>query len=131
MRLLGIDYGTKRIGLALSDEGGTFAFPEKVLNNTKSALGEIGKLAIERKVERIVLGESLDFKGKPNPVMTEITAFKKALEELLDIPVAFQNELLSSAQARREGNDLSKPVDSSAAALILQSYLDEHNQKSA
>lgn len=124
MRLLGIDYGTKRIGLALSDEGKVFAFPEKVLDNTKDAIDEIVQLVAAKEVEKIVLGESLDFTGKPNPVMTEITKFKGMLEERVEIPVVLQNELLSSAMARREGHLEGQPIDASAAALILQSYLD-------
>lgn len=124
MRLLGIDYGTKRIGLALSDEGGTFAFPEAIIDTNKAALGILGKLVIEKEVSKIIIGESRDFKGNENPVMKEIAAFKKALEELLDIPVILWSEMLSSAHARREGSEKGVHVDSAAAALILQNYLD-------
>ncbi len=124
MRYLGIDYGTKRIGIAISDEDGSIAFPEAIIDTNKESLGIIGKLVIEKKAEKIILGESRDFKGNENPVMKEIAAFKKALEELLDVPVILWSEILSSAHARREGSEKGALVDASAAALILQNYLD-------
>jgi putative Holliday junction resolvase len=123
MRYMGIDYGTKRIGIALSDESGTLAFPEVVLLNSDDTLPSIAKLVQERSVGQIVLGESLDYKNRPNALMTSIEYFKEELSKLIPIPVAYQPEQMSSMAAERfQGkNDKS---DASAAAIILQWYLD-------
>ena len=120
---MGIDYGTKRIGIALSDESGTLAFPELVISTSGSAPHDVAKLVHERAVGQVVLGESLDYKNRPNAVMTSISYFKEELEKLVDIPVVYQPEQMSSALAERfQGkNDKS---DASAAAVILQWYLD-------
>ena len=123
MRYMGIDYGTKRIGIALSDESGTLAFPEVVLLNSDDALPSISQLVKERSVGQIVLGESLDYKNRPNALMTSIEYFKEELTKLIDIPVAYQPEQMSSMAAERfQGKHANS--DASAAAIILQWYLD-------
>jgi len=68
MRYLGIDYGTKRVGLALSDEDGRMAFPESVVPNTRKLLATVAKLCTLRGVEEVVIGESRDYKGNENAV---------------------------------------------------------------
>lgn len=125
-RLLGIDYGTKYVGLAVSDEGGTLAFPLVVLPNGKHLGAEIGKVCEEKEVKEIILGESKDFSGKENPVQKKILEFKEKLEAALNIPIHFEPEALSSAQARNLGGS-GEHNDASAAAIILQSYLDKHH----
>ena len=70
MRLLGIDYGHKKVGLALSDEGGRFAFPHNTWPNDKFLVGKIKELCARK--DWIVVGESLDLSGRPNPLMREI-----------------------------------------------------------
>lgn len=122
MRYLGIDYGSKRIGLALSDEGGRLAFPAMTVASGPKALREIDALIKKEKVEKIILGESRDFKGAPNVIQEDIEQFKKDLEELAGLPSVYEPEFMTSALASRSGGD-----DSSAAALILQSYLDKQN----
>ena len=123
MRYLGIDYGTKRVGTALSDEGGKFAMPHKVLQNTKTLLEDINNIICENEVEVVILGESKDFKGKDNKVMGKIRVFKDQIENNLGKKVIFEPEFLTSHQAEsiQGKHDL---LDASAAALILQSYLD-------
>ncbi len=146
MRYLGIDYGAKRIGLALSDENGKMAFAYGVIANQgiKKVSAEIKKICAENSVGKIVLGKSLNYKGDANPIMAEIEPFKTALEKETGLPVIYQNETLTSAEARRPlGGERKRPptlskrrsptkekqamtkVDASAAALILQSYLDK------
>ena len=124
MRYLGIDYGTKRVGVALSDEGGTMAFPELVLLNSKDLPKDIASMVKERGVGEVVLGESLDYNNRPNALMTSISYFKEELEKLIDVPVSYAPEQMSSMAAERfQGkSDLS---DASAAAIILQWYLDK------
>jgi putative Holliday junction resolvase len=126
MKYLGIDYGTKRVGIALSDEGATFALPLKVLPNSKNnhdLLDSINEVVCDNEVKTIVLGESKDFKGEDNKIMDKIREFKEVLENKLQIPVILEPEFLTSHAAEQfQGkNDMH---DASAAALILQSYLD-------
>lgn len=139
MKHLAIDYGSKRVGVAVSDESGTFAFPFKVLKNDMELIDTIHNICGEENVSAIVLGESTDLSGKPNKVMGSIEEFKRNLEGELDIPVYFQKEFMTTIEARgRKGKEVNnarkekKPeqdhVDASAAALILQRYLDKKNQ---
>jgi putative Holliday junction resolvase len=137
MKYLGIDYGTKRIGLATSDGGGSIAFPYSTVKAGREALSEIDGVIKKEEVERIVLGESHNFKGEPNAVMENIEQFKKDLEEVTGLTVEYEAEFLSSATAARqfEGDfgRKDKPsqekLDASAAAVILQSYLDKNKNK--
>ncbi len=122
MLLLGIDYGTKRIGVAISSEEGGMAFPLAVLVNDGSVLEKLKMLCDERKIDAIVIGESRDLSGKPNPLMKNITAFKLLLENETNLPVYLEPEFFTSAEAERlQGKGALH--DASAAALILKSYL--------
>ena len=140
MRHLAIDYGSKRVGTAISDDGGTMAFPYKVLQNNTELVDTIHNICGEEDVSAIVLGESHDLSGKPNKIMGSIEEFKHKLEAELDLPIYFQQEFMTTIEARgREGkgqNNARKTQkekqiqsDASAAALILQRYLDKKNQK--
>ena len=121
MRILGIDYGTKRIGVAVSDEARQFALPLVVVKNTELAVKEIVEIARQHEATEIVMGESRNYRQEPNMIFEESVAFKKQLEDLGFI-VHLELEFMTSVQAERlQGkNDMS---DASAAALILQSYL--------
>lgn len=123
MKILGIDYGTKKAGLAISDEGGRIAFPLSVVPTAK-LLEVVQNICKTEPVGSIILGESKDFSGAPNPVMEKISAFKKELEENIGLPVILEPEFLTSKQARNI-SDSGAMNDSSAAALILQSALDK------
>ncbi|MFA7315560.1 MAG: Holliday junction resolvase RuvX [Candidatus Paceibacterota bacterium] len=138
MKHLGIDYGSKRVGIALSDEGGRMAFPQTILPNDLSLIPSIVSLCQNEEVSAIVLGESHDLSGEPNKIMGSIEEFKRNLEAELDLPIYFQKEFMTSMEARgrvgKEGNNARKvtkekkgAVDASAAALILQRYLDKKN----
>ncbi len=128
MRYLGIDYGTKRIGLAISDEGGTMAFPYSILENSKGSLGEIKTICAHESVETVIIGESVGYKGQPNIVKKEIDKFIVALRKVVDMPIIEEREFLSTQQARFYQTKR-KHVDDSAAAIILQSYLDRKNNR--
>ena len=123
MRTLGIDFGSKRIGIALSDEGGDFALPYGVVENNEHLIREIRELCVINNVGEVVVGDSKDFKGEDNTIMEEITPFVEKLREVLGVPVELHPEFMTSSQAERlQGkNDM---LDASAAALILSSYLD-------
>lgn len=128
VRYLGIDYGTKRIGVAISDEGGALAFPYVILENSKGSIGEIRTICAHESVEKIVIGESVDYKGQPNIVKKEIDKFIIELRKVVDIPLIEEREFLTTQQARFYQTK-KKHVDDSAAAIILQSYLDRKNNK--
>jgi putative Holliday junction resolvase len=132
MKYLGIDYGIKRIGVAVSDDTGSIAFPLTTVNAGPDALQNIDNLIRENKIEKIVMGESRNFKNEPNEVMEDIEQFKKDIAELTQLPVAYEKEFFTSTQAARQftpdGSRKEAPsqekLDASSAALILQSYLD-------
>ena len=123
MRYLGIDFGKKRVGVAISDESNRLAFPLSVLPNDKTLLGAIQEIIKIEKIEQIVIGESKDFQGKPNKIMGEIEKFAKILKEKTQLVIVFEPEFMTSVQAEQlQGKN--EMHDASAAAIILQSYLD-------
>lgn len=122
MKYLGIDYGTKRIGLALSDDEGRMAFPLSVFQNDGSALKQIVDLVATEKVEGIVMGESKNLGGAPNLVFEEAARLARLISEKTGIEVVFHPEMYTSYEAGRMGSD-EKLLDASAAALILNSFL--------
>ncbi len=127
MKYLCIDYGKKKVGVAISDDGGELAFPCMVVENNKNLLIEIKQACKELKISEIVMGNSLDQNGKPNPIMKDARAFAVELENTLDLPLHFEKEFMTTMHARasQEGKDV---VDDSAAALILQRFLDRKNK---
>ncbi len=133
MKYLGIDYGTKKIGLAVSDDNGSVAFPLTVVKAGAEALSQIAALIAEKGAGEVVVGESRNFAGEKNEVMEDIEQFKKDLEELTKLPVHYEREFFTSALAARQfapeeksrkANPSQENLDASAAALILQSFLD-------
>lgn len=123
MRYLGIDYGTKKVGLALSDEAGGFAFPHSILKNDRELFGVIQKICEDEKVDALVVGYSLTQHGEENDVVAVTNAFTEKLDTLLSLPVHKQNELFSSVEAHRYQTKKGDR-DDSAAAIILQRFLD-------
>lgn len=131
MRYLGIDFGKKRVGIALSDEEGKIAFPKAVYLNDDKILKRIADYCEENSVSGIVLGESKNFKGEDNPIMKDIIEFKKELEIAASLPIFMEPEFMSSSEAgkmRVEGDNV-EMLDASAAAVILQSYLSRRENK--
>lgn len=133
MRVLGIDYGRKRLGLALSDEEGILAspFPVYQRRGLDQDLTFLARLAGEKEVERIVLGLPLNMDGSLGKMANETLAFAKALQKASALPVDTFDERLTSAEAERVlvQADLSRVrrktlQDSLAAVLILQGYLE-------
>lgn len=123
---MGIDYGEKRIGIALSDEQANFAFPHSVVANDKNAIREIKKICEKNKVEKIILGQSLNYSNQPNPVMKKIELFKDSLKKEIKSSVIYQTETLTTQEAKRIQGETEK-IDASAAALILRSFIERKN----
>jgi putative transcription antitermination factor YqgF len=128
MRYLGIDYGTKKTGIALSDEGGMMGFPHSVKPTDPRLLDDLALLIKEKEVGAIVFGESTNFAGGENPVAAEAKSFAEDLHARTGVEVHFESEMFTTQAARRfpDGSRMegSPDVDSSAAALILTSYLE-------
>lgn len=136
MKFLGIDYGTKRVGIAISDEEGKIAFPNDTLANDKKLVEKIISLCKEKAVGAIVIGESNNFSGEPNPIMADVKKFIAELEKetrqtfegqklsgQAKLPVILEPEFLTTAQAKRIQGEV-EGIDASAASIILQSFLD-------
>lgn len=131
MRYLGVDYGSKRVGLALSDEAGMMGFPHAVILNTPRLVGELCALVEREKIGVIVVGDSRNFTGGENLIAKDARAFGNQISERTGVPVFFESELFTSIEARRAPEKEMKTraprrharVDASAAALILTSYL--------
>jgi putative Holliday junction resolvase len=125
MRALGIDYGTKRIGIAVSDPDGRVAFPRAVIANDHSVVDQVGAYVQDEAITVVVVGESTTLGGDRNPVQDKIDRFCDAVREHVAVPVVLEPEYFSSSQVRREQGKPGARVDAQAAAVILQSYLDK------
>ena len=125
-KYLGIDFGSKRVGLATSDDLGTMAFPHSVIPNDKNLLEEIEKIIKKENITDIVIGESKNFAGEPNKIMVEIEKFKNLLAGETKLNVFLEPEFMTSSQAEliQGKNDMH---DASAATIILQSFLDKES----
>jgi putative Holliday junction resolvase len=136
MRILAIDHGERRIGLAISDLTGTIANPLTVIQHVSRAIdaAQVATLAAEQGASLIVVGQSFDEDGQPNLAGRRAERFAGALREQTDLPVELWDESFSTQNARaaRIRMDVSKKnraghLDEIAATLILQSYLDVQN----
>ena len=125
MRYIGIDYGDKKIGLALSDEAGQFAFPKDILVNDHRAVARIAELAQHEKVVAIIVGDTRSLSGRPNTITAEADRFADALSAASGIKLIRVREAFSSAEAMRYAPNNQRHDDSAAAAIILQRFLDD------
>ncbi len=140
MKILGIDYGEKRIGLALSDISNTVARSLKVVkrNATRSWLGEIKAIVDKNKIEKIVIGLPKNMNGSIGGKGKEVLAFVKVLGKVVRVPIVTWDERLTTVSAekvlrqaelsRKKRKDI---LDKLSACIILQNYLDsiESSQK--
>jgi putative Holliday junction resolvase len=138
-RIMGIDYGTARIGVALSDELQMLAHPAETITVAKSPdpLARIAALALEKNVERIVVGLPRHMNGSAGESAGKAREFADKLRAKVDCEVRTWDERLSTVAAHRSLREAGKStrqtrgyVDQVAAQILLQSYLDslEHNQ---
>ena len=137
MRLMGLDVGDKRIGVALSDEGALIASPRETLERkgNRKDIAHLLELAAREDVSEILIGMPLSLDGSAGPQAEKVSRFVEALKAETEIKVTTWDERLSTVAAERvliEG-DMSrakrkKTIDRVAAAVILQGYLDSRQQ---
>ena len=132
-RILGIDFGTVRIGLALSDPTGTLASPlphleKKTISQINAALT---KLVETHEISRVVVGLPRNMDGSYGPAAEKVRDFISKIQGSIGIPIETQDERLTTVQASKQlsqiglnQRDLRKKIDGSSASLILQQYLD-------
>jgi len=124
MKYLGIDYGEKRVGVAISDNEAKVAFPKIVLENNQYLIKKISDLCLENKIDSIVIGESKNYKGEDNKINPKIISFKRDLGNLIKLPIFLEPEFMSSAQVENTFGK-NEMLDASAASIILQTFMDK------
>jgi len=136
-RTLGIDYGRKRFGLAISDGLGITAQPLGVVENTgpKETMEEIAGIVAENGVDAVVVGLPLNMDGSVGPKAREVQEFCKALSEALGIAVETFDERLTTVEAERRLKETGatrrkrrRKVDVVAAQIILQTFIDSRRR---
>ncbi len=141
-RMLGVDYGEARIGLAVSDPTGTIASPiEAVKAIGAGDPASVANIATEREVSTIVVGLPISLDGTHGPAARKVNAFCTRLRKITDLPVVTWDERMTTVEAhsklREAGHSPSKArgkergrIDSASAAIILNAYMQSHNYKS-
>ncbi len=134
MKVVGLDFGHKRIGVAVSDDRGVIAFPREIIPHTPTAHEVVQSLVEQEKATAIVVGESRDGKGGPNPITHEQNLFIERLRKHVSVPIYTEPEFFTSMHVEqtaraydgiaKKGGKHKGAIDASAAALILQRYLD-------
>ena len=136
MRVLGIDYGTKRIGLALSDPTETIATPLDTLvrrRGKRAPVSKIESIAVEKGAEHLVIGLPLNLEGNETEWSEEVRVFGANLSKRTSLQVSFVDERMTSVRAERTVRSIGLPkkkrenkarIDAAAAQLILQAWLD-------
>ncbi len=126
MRHLGIDFGTKRVGLALSDESGVMAFPYAVIPNDAKLVQALEAIIAKEGVQAVVIGHSLDKSGRPNAIHQAVEALITDLTLACGVPITLHPEQFTTQEAIR-ASGRHKEIDAAAATIILNSYLTQHS----
>ena len=127
MRYLCIDYGSKKVGFANSDDEGEFAFPLMISPNDGSLVRDTLEIVKAMNIDKVIIGLSLNNDGKENKIAEKAKEFGLELK-LKNINVDYEKEWYTTFEARKQP-EAKQDVDDSAAALILQRYLDRVNPK--
>jgi putative holliday junction resolvase len=122
MRKMGIDFGSKKVGIAFTDESGSMAFPHGVVPNDAKLLKTIETLIEEKRVGEIVIGYSLNKDGKENKIHSSVEEFMMDLTLAVGIPIHLEPEQYSTQQAIRIQGKTAQ-TDAAAAAIILDSFI--------
>lgn len=129
-KILGIDYGEKKIGIALSDEEQKFAFPKTTQANIWDFFKEyITEIITKENISEIVVGLPLSLKGEETELSRKVMKFVEKLKKHFNIPVHLESEIFTSRQVKSTGGAPLDKIDASAAALILQTYLDKRKNR--
>lgn len=140
MKLLSLDVGDRRVGVAVSDESGLIASPLAVIRRASKAQDfvKIARLVQEQGAGGLVVGHPLNRDGSVGPQALRVERYAAALAEALlaqglDLPILMWDEYMSTQRAQeamiaagRKARDRRARIDAAAAAVILQDYLDEH-----
>jgi len=133
MRILAIDHGTRRMGIAISDELKTIAQPLEFIPADPFAafVTRLQQIIVEKPVELILVGMPRNMDGTYGPAAEKVKQFIAALQQQINVPIRTWDERLTTAQAIRfliaadvRRRDRKQRVDQTAAAILLQSYLD-------
>jgi putative Holliday junction resolvase len=131
-RILGIDYGAKRTGLAISDPLNKYAIPLDVINSTRT-YPHIKQLLLDEDIRTIIIGLAMPISGKPNAQVRSTVRIADRIRKL-GVDVVFESEHLTSEAAndmvRRQVARSGVPIDDIAASVILQQYLNSKNSDS-
>jgi len=134
MRYMAIDYGKKRIGLAVCDASETIASPFAIIDGGKDPIKRIVEIVAQENVGAIVVGMPLNMDDSQGPQAKETIEFAQRLKKHLDIEILFQDERLSSfaaeekmASAQFSRKKKRKHLDAVAAAQILETFLENHH----
>ena len=137
MKVIGIDFGLSKVGLAISDPAGSIALPLKVLRykNKEDLLSELQNISKEKDVNKFVIGYPISMNYKENEMTKIIDSFKQDMENL-DFEVILEDERLSSEYAKKimieqdiKVSRNKEMVDLTAASIILQTYLDRNKNQ--
>lgn len=132
-KVLGLDYGKRRTGIAISDSEQKLAFPRKTFSFKKeeTLLSEIKKLCEEEKVEKIIVGLPIGMNGHHTPQTDSTKAFAERLETVVECPIEMLDERLSTLQAEKslieKGLKKYSEIDEIAAQMVLQAWLDKNH----
>ena len=123
-RVMALDYGSARCGVALSDPSGTLATPMPVVERagTKKGMGRLAEVISSSGAERVVVGLPLTLAGEEGPQAAETREFAERLGRRVQVPIELYDERLTTVQAERAGG--SADADSRAAAHLLEAFLD-------
>jgi putative Holliday junction resolvase len=135
MKLIGVDYGRKRIGLAVTDENGEFirSLPTLLRNNSKPFLDELAAIITHEGPSQIVVGLPLDADDRDTPMSLEIRSFAEKLKHVTSLPVHFVDESMTSIRAhaiilnhKKKRRHAKENTDKIAACLILEAFQKEN-----
>jgi len=125
MKILGVDYGGKWIGLAISDDERRLAFAYKTLENDTRLFSILNEIVKKEEIYKIVIGLPLNKQMKPTEQTVETEHWASELIKKVEVPIDFENEIFTSKAADKLG---AKNQHAAAAAIFLQSYLDRNNK---
>ena len=136
-RILGVDLGARRVGVALSDPGGVMASPYEVIDRNKVDLpARLAEIIEEEGVERVVVGLPLSLSGQEGPAAASARAEVEKMQGVVTVPIELFDERLTTVSAERPMMEMKmradarrRVVDKVAAAVMLQAWLDARSAR--